>query len=222
MLQSEIQRKNICQQWEEPPLVSRIIQQQSLLTGPCRAELAATSSVTHRNCQGTLRATICTGRDTESPAKERADHRKKAGSRVLNFGPILPVFRHVGESIQQFGSRNSHVSEPDATVIYAVETHFQTIIVNGNARQWPAFLVADRNDKGVDTVLLSVDFQLCKYDGSFPILSGVADKVLTGRKGRAIENETIALALVTRNRFKALHIRTMTDFSHGKATQKPP
>src|SRR6516165_1887264 len=114
MLQSEIQRKNICQQWEEPPLVSRIIQQQSLLTGPCRAELAATSSVTDRNCQGTLRTTICTGCDTDPPAKESTDHRKKAGCAVLNFGPILAVFRHIGKSIQHFDSRNPYVLEPDA------------------------------------------------------------------------------------------------------------
>src|SRR5262249_47181593 len=218
----EIERENICQQREEPTLVSRIIQQQSLLTGACRAELAATSSVTDRNCQGTLRTTIRTGRDTDSAAEERTDHRKKAGSRVLDFGPILPVFCHVGKSIQQFDSRNSYVSEPDATVIYAVQTHFQTIILNGDPWQWPAFLVADRNDKRVYAVLLSVDLQLCKYDGRSPILSCVADIVLSGGKSRRIENETIDLALVTRNRFKALHIRTMPDFRHGEATEKPP
>src|ERR1700722_15075675 len=106
MLEGEIERERLCDQWTESSLVSWIIQKESLLSRFRRTELAPARSVPDGNRQCALCRAVGGGGDTDPAADQSSDHGEETRSLALNFAVILPIGADVGEAVQHFGARH--------------------------------------------------------------------------------------------------------------------
>ena len=168
MFQGEVESESLRDQRAEPPLVSRIIQEESFLRRfrepNCRLRAAYRTAIV----SALLAALLARGGDTDPTTHKRPDHGEKACGVALNIAAIVAVGGDVREAIQHFDARHFNMIEPDPAVIDTVQPIFSPLSSIVYSRQRMAVLSSDRNEKGVHPMFLTLHLELSEHDSQLP------------------------------------------------------
>ena len=117
----ERQRVRLGQRDQQPPLVRAVVHQQRFLLGAGGAELAPLERAADRDRQRHLRRADRRAADADAALDERPEHREEAPRRVLDRAEVGAVLVHLRELVEQVLARDTHLVEPQAAVVDAVE-----------------------------------------------------------------------------------------------------
>ena len=106
-----------------------------------------------------------------------------------------------------------------ATIVDSVQTALGPIILAANSWE-ESVLVAQRDIKGVDSVVLTADYELCEDNCRLAVQCGVTDVVLPRTPMRGVKNKVSRGLVIGRCRRDRGHVRSMAGLCHRKATRR--
>mmetsp|Transcript_30316 Transcript_30316/g.55399 ORF Transcript_30316/g.55399 Transcript_30316/m.55399 type:complete len:219 (+) Transcript_30316:1786-2442(+) len=152
--------------------------------------------------------------------RQAADRRSESRRRRGDRRRINSLLRHVGKPVEEVFSWNAHIREPDTAVVDAVQTLLGAVV--GDPHTWHQFasVVAETYDKHVNTTRDIIHGELREGDGHLGVLGAAADPILGRNIVGGVDDELAGCSVIRGRRFNAHHIRTASNFGHGKATGK--
>ncbi len=158
--------------------------------------------------------------DGDATADEGADGGEEPRGRVGNFRRVGAVGGNLGETVEHLDAGDLDVVEPQPAVVHAVHAELLAVVLDADAWQRVAQVVADGDHEGVDAVALAGRFQLGENGGDLAVDGGVADVVLAGGKRRRMEVEGLRGRVVGGGCFQAGDVRAVADLGHGEAARE--
>ncbi len=198
-----------------------ILQERRLALDAGRAELPPPLGVAHGDGQSALgRADRCR-RDADASADQRADDREEPRPGALDGADVRAVRFHASEAVEQRRAVHAHVVEPHPAVVHAVLAHLRAVVLDADAGQEVARLVAQRHDERMDAVALAVaGFELGENGGGAAVAHEVADVVLAGGETGAADDELPGGGFVAGQGFEFARVGAVADLGQREAARQ--
>lgn len=135
---------------------------------------------------------------------------------------IFPCARHLCVFHQHVLSGDFVVRELQIPVVFAVISIFGAYVPDLHSWEWVVIRISDGDQKGMGSILLILDNELCKDNSVSGVNSQVANPPLNGWGLGHMHDESVIILIVGCCGLEALDIWSMSQFCLGIATKNLP
>jgi hypothetical protein len=138
---------------KQPALVDAVVEEQLLLFGCDRLELASPAAYLIAIASATFGASFPAPPTHIAALDEGAQRGEEAPVGVLDRAIVRTVLVDLGEAVEQSHARHAHAVEPQPAVVHTVQAELEAVVLDVDARQGPAVLATDPTVSDASTTL---------------------------------------------------------------------